>query len=354
MEHTLNIKHAYMSYSQEELEALLQNDDFIRWVQLPEGEEHAYWQSWVQQQPDRQAMVELVRSIYAAEQAHPGSHDLANEVWQAVQSQMDTPVRRFSWRRYAAAAAVLALLAAGGLWYAFSGGAAVQRGLILSKKGAAQITARNNGTAPKTVYLTDGTRITLSKNSSLEYSNLLEGEKREVYLSGEAFFEVAGDAQRPFLVYSGDIVTKVLGTSFRVKEDDKITVAVKTGKVAVSRQKESGAEELILLPNEQVVFNRQANTLNKTAVADASLLQSPVTSATLSFDEAPVTQVLDSLAAMYTVNIQYNRAQLAKCMVTVSLEQESLQDKLEILCKVLGATYETQEHVIYVRAQGCN
>ncbi|WP_198674050.1 FecR family protein [Chitinophaga alhagiae] len=343
-----------MSYSQEELEALLQNNDFIRWVQSPEGKEHAYWQNWVRQQPDRQAMVELVRSIYAAEQARPGSHELANEVWQTVQTQMDAPVRRIRWRRYAAAAAVLALLAAGGLWYAFSGGAPVQRGLIVTKAGAAQITARNNGTAPKTVYLTDGTRITLNKNSSLQYSNLLEGEKREVYLSGEAFFEVAGDAQRPFLVYSEGIVTKVLGTSFRVKVEDRITVAVKSGKVAVSRQEESGAEELILLPNEQVVFNRKANTLNKTAVADASLLQSPVTTATLSFDEAPVTQVLDSLADMYTVNIQYNRAQLAKCMVTVSLEQESLQEKLEILCKVLGATYETHEHVIYLKAQGCN
>ena len=175
-----------------------------------------------------------------------------------------------------------------------------------------------------------------------------------VYLHGEAFFEVAKDAHRPFFVYSGGIVTKVLGTSFRVTGNDQITVAVKSGKVAVSRQ-EKGEEELILLPNEQVVFNRKENTLSKTAVTDAVLLHNPIASTgVISFDEAPVTQVLDSLAAMYTVDIRYDQDSLARCMVTVSLGQESLHDKLQILCKVLGATFETQENVIYVKSQGCN
>ncbi len=344
-----------MSYSHEELEALLQNEEFIRWATSQETGENAYWESWVQQEPDRQALVEFIRNLHAAEQVGHSNRELADEVWHAVQLQMETPVRRIGWRKYAAAAGVAIVLGAAGLWYGLSGNKTGEGGLVVQKVNSVNITARNNGKAPKIVYLTDGTRITLGRNSSLAYSNLLHGDKREVHLEGEAFFEVTKDAQRPFLVYSGGIVTKVLGTSFRVTGHEKITVAVKSGKVAVSRQQRDVNEEFILLPNEQVVFNRKANTLNKTAVVDAMLLQNPVAShVTLNFDEAPVTQVLDSLAAMYTVDIQYDRNLLAKCMVTVSLEQESLYDKLQIVCKVLGATFETHGNVIYVKAQGCN
>lgn len=344
-----------MSYSHEELEALLQNEEFIRWVTQGDAAQNSHWQNWVQQHPDREAMVAFIRNLHAAEQAQPDSHQLADEVWNAVQAGMETPVRRLNWRRYAAAAIIVVALGAAGIWYAFSGGSRADGELVVQRVNKGNITAKNNGTAPKTVYLTDGSRVTLGKNSSLAYTNMLEGDKREVYLSGEAFFEVAKDAARPFMVYSGGIVTKVLGTSFRVTGEEQIIVAVKSGKVAVSRQQEQATEEMILLPNEQVVFNRKENTLNKTVVADVALLQNPThASVTLNFDEAPVTQVLDSLAAMYTLDIQYDRNALAKCMVTVSLDQESLYDKLQLLCKVLGATFETQENVIYVRAQGCN
>lgn len=343
-----------MSYSQEELEALLQNDEFIRWVFAPDAAKHPYWQNWVQQHPDRQAMVAFIRSIRAAAQVQEGSHELADQIWKDVQHQMDAPVRRMPWRRYAAAAAIVALLGTAGLWYAISGSSVAKRGLVVEKVSKVNVTAKNNGSAPRTVYLTDGSRITLGENSSIQYKNLLNGDKREVHLDGEAFFEVARDAERPFLVYSGGIVTKVLGTSFRVTGKDKIVVAVRSGKVAVSKELNADGE-YILLPNEQVVFNKRQNTLNKTAVADAALVEPPaITSAALNFDEAPVTQVLDSLAGMYTVDIRYDHTLLAKCRVTVSLEQESLYDKLQLLCKVLDATFETHENVIYIKAQGCN
>ncbi|SIN67882.1 FecR family protein [Chitinophaga niabensis] len=342
-----------MSYSQQELEALLQNDEFISWVLSTRPEENVQWQNWVQQHPDREAMVKMIRSIREAEKEAANSHDLADQIWHDLQSQLETPVRQMNWRRYIAVAAVITLLAAGAWW--FTGMEKTEKkGLLLQKASKHELIAKNTGSSLQTLYLLDGTRITLSPKSTLHYSRLMSGNKREVSLEGEAFFEVARDANRPFYVYSGNIITKVLGTSFRVKGDEQIVVAVRSGKVAVSR-KESTTEQFILLPNEQVIFNTRQNTLQKLNVTDVAILANPVPApAVLNYDEAPVGDVLDSLAKMYAVDIQYNHSLFAKCRVTVALDQESLYEKLTVLCKVVGANYEIIDEAINITGQGCN
>lgn len=86
------------------------------------------------------------------------------------------------------------------------------------------------------INLPDGTSVILKQGSSLRYAAKFNGHTREVHLSGEAYFEVKKDPSRPFLVYSNELVTKVLGTSFSVKawkDDKKFKVTVTTGKVAV-------------------------------------------------------------------------------------------------------------------------
>lgn len=347
-----------MSYSQQELEALLQNDEFVSWVLSPRPEENAHWQGWMEQHPDRKAMVEMIRGIQEAEKQTTGSQELADQIWHDLQMQVDVPVRKINWIRYVAAAAVILLLGAGGWWFASSGGNSGQLSgkgsLVIQKKNKYEITAKNTGSGLQTLYLLDGTRITLSPKSAVRYSRLMAGDKREVFLEGEAFFEVAGDANRPFFVYSGDIITKVLGTSFRVKGDEQIVVAVRSGKVAVSR-KESTAEQYILLPNEQVVFNSRQNTLHKVNVTDIAILANPVPApAVLNYDEAPVGHVLDELAKMYALDIQYDHTLFAKCRVTVALDQASFYEKLTVLCKVIGANYDIEDEAINITGQGCN
>lgn len=343
-----------MSYSQQELEALLENDEFVSWVLSPRPEENAYWQGWMQQHPDRKAMVEMIRGIREAENETTGNHELADQIWHDLQSQI-TPVRRINWTRYVAAAAVILLLGAGAWWFAPSGTQTIEKkGLVVQKNSRHELTARNTGSTLQTIYLLDGTRITLSPESSIHYTRLMAGDTREVSLEGEAFFEVAQDANRPFIVYSGDIITKVLGTSFRVKGNDQIVVAVRSGKVAVSR-KESATEQYILLPNEQVVFNSKQNTLQKLNVTDVAILANPVpATAVLNYDEAAVGDVLDQLAKMYAIDIQYDHTLFAKCRVTVVLDQASFYDKLTVLCKVVGANYDIVDEAINITGPGCN
>src|SRR5690606_37685879 len=101
-------------------------------------------------------------------------------------------------------------------------------------------------------------------DSKVEILRLAESGNREVKLTGEAFFEIKKDESRPFLVYAQGIVTKVLGTSFNIRArqgDEKIIVDVKTGKVAVFREKNSNEEPYLLTPNQQVVYDLNSDKI---------------------------------------------------------------------------------------------
>ena len=93
----------------------------------------------------------------------------------------------------------------------------------------------NSGTTAQKLTLEDGSTVILEPGGEVRYNEKFLN-RREVYLSGDAFFEVTKDASRPFLVYANEITTKVLGTSFSIKAkqgEKEIVVAVKTGKVSV-------------------------------------------------------------------------------------------------------------------------
>src|SRR5690606_39116708 len=109
--------------------------------------------------------------------------------------------------------------------------------------------------------LPDGSTVTLKPQSTIRYSSLFNMSVREVYLEGEGFFEVTKDKDKPFLVYANEITTRVLGTSFIVRafdSDNKITVAVKSGKVSVMTKPEvdTNNDEIILTPNQEIVYDK--------------------------------------------------------------------------------------------------
>src|SRR5690606_4939020 len=95
---------------------------------------------------------------------------------------------------------------------------------------------RNTDGHTKRAILPDGSIVILSPDSRIKYRNGVETGTRELFLEGEAYFDVAHDSKRPFFVYAGDVITRVLGTSFKIRHrghNEKTTVSVKTGKVTV-------------------------------------------------------------------------------------------------------------------------
>nr|WP_262904646.1 FecR domain-containing protein [Hymenobacter lucidus] len=209
--------------------------------------------------------------------------------------------------------------------------------------------------------LPDSSRISLHPGSSLRYRTALAGARREVHLEGEAFFQVSKNPRRPFLVFTKQVVTTVLGTSFRVKAytaGQDASVAVLEGKVAV--QAREGAQldaspahpaalGVLLLPNQQVVYSAARRRLKKELV-DRPVVLAPQP---FEFEARPVAEVLGALEKAYGVAIVYDKAKLANCTVSITFYDEPLFEKLGLLCKSLGAYYTLSDANIIIHSEGC-
>lgn len=153
----------------------------------------------------------------------------------------------------------------------------------------------------RTIMLEDGTKVILNAGSKLSYPEKFLKDKREIVLEGEAFFEVARDTSRPFIVASGEVFTTVLGTSFNIRayqDEQNVQVAVASGKVKVNH----GEENCYLLPGKAVNYDAEDNTL---AVLDFK--QEEVLSwkeGIIYFKDASFEEVVKTLERWYGVEIE--------------------------------------------------
>ncbi len=299
-----------MSYTQTELEALLKDDEFVQWILHPGQADSARWESWIREQADRPALVDRCRRIVTdvrAAETDQRAKALAGEIWLDVEAAMQPRLR---WPRFAAAAAVALLLAGAGWWWMGEKPAkteeSAQTASSVARTESGEVLVSNTGEDLKSVLMVDGSRITLSPGARVRFQSLPGPDARNVQLEGTAFFEVTADPKRPFTVYAGKVVTRVLGTSFRISGDRSITVAVRSGKVAVSH--DGNKESWILLPNEQATYDAGRNTMARSVVIHKEILDNPALPVPrFSFDETPAPAVVDDLAATYAVNIRYDR-----------------------------------------------
>jgi transmembrane sensor len=221
---------------------------------------------------------------------------------------------------------------------------------------------QNEGMDPSHVVLADGSQLVLSPGSKISFIEAFDKPKREIFLEGEAFFEVAHDVSRPFFVYTNEVTTKVLGTSFTIRalpQDKNITVAVKTGKVSVYThqdvsKKRSKPSETILTPNQQIVYNREENKLSRMLVSVPEIIKPTDEVRRMRFEEASVVEIFTALEEIYGVDIVFDEKLLAACTLTTAISDGTIYNRLDIICKAIGATYTVEETQIVVSGLGCN
>lgn len=349
-------------------------DSFFRaWVLTDDPEAAQFWTDWLNQHPQQQATVdEATALLWAFQQRF--SDDLTLEQKQQAITQLHERItqtgrvvvfRPVVWWR--AAAAVLLLLGIG--WWlvrpALESRSVTDNPLANSQTDTSIREKRNDTDRPQTLLLADGSTVTLEAHSYLTYPVSFSGNERAVTLVGEAFFEITKDPKRPFLVYARESVTKVLGTSFRVKATDNssdVQVAVRTGRVLVYEKKTfdqlaTRSDEqpggVILLPNQQVTLNGQNGQMVKSSVTNSALIEVPIRPGELSFDDQPVITVLHQLERLYGVSIQFDKAALAQCRITTTFADENLRERLTDICQAIGATYEIADGQVIIHSQGC-
>jgi transmembrane sensor len=199
------------------------------------------------------------------------------------------------------------------------------------------------------VALEDGSIVWLNPGSRIKYPKKFKGAQRNVQMEGEAFFEVTHDKSRPFTIYSDNLVTRVWGTSFRIRayENNPAEVSVVTGKVSVRLQQQEGSE-IMLLPNQKVTYLKKANVLKKETEQKTSVMRI-WKKATLSFDNEPIKEVIKALNITFGVHISSPDEKLLNYALKADFTDQSLPSILEMLEKSLDLQYEINDKEIILK-----
>ncbi|HEY0177526.1 MAG TPA: FecR domain-containing protein [Pedobacter sp.] len=250
---------------------------------------------------------------------------------QKVNQQEDTvkPRRNLSWINVAAVFAVF-ILSAGTYAWMYSKNKQIAALAVLRE------TVNPNGKLLK-IKLGDSSTITLNAGSKLKYPGGFNGKTREVYLEGEAFFDVAHDPAHPFIVHTSKIIVSVLGTSFDIKsykEDKKISVAVATGKVGVLAK---GGKTYFLLPGEKLAYYAFSEIVQQTKAdpAEVGMWQNGM----LIYHDETLENISRQLERWYDVKVIFKRSEAAKMRFSLKQKNDRLENVMQTLKFAGGIRY---------------
>lgn len=218
--------------------------------------------------------------------------------------------------------------------------------IFLQKSDQEELAASNIASTT----LNDGSKVTLNANSRLTYPSQFEDVNREVNLSGEAFFEIEKDPEKPFIIHTDAIDVTVLGTSFNVRSLDNestASVTVATGIVRVN----SNGNSIQLVQGEKGILDKQSGKLFKVVNDDKNYLSWKTK--TFQFDNLPLSDVINILNNAYQSSIELKNSDIVNCPVTVGFEKQSLNSILEVLKATLDLEIEKNDNVILLTGNGC-
>lgn len=246
----------------------------------------------------------------------------------------------FRIRRYIKWAA--AILVIGGIAFFY-------RENLPGRMGLSLAIGQQKTTAPTgkllTVHLEDGSEVILNAGATLSYPRRFSADTREVYLRGEAFFHVAPNAEKPFVVKTGKMDVRVLGTSFNVRahpDMDQAKVTVASGKVSV----EADGKTLSLLnPNQEISYDKQT-TRFEVADTDAKLATS-WQSGEIRLDGVPFQELAIVIKNTWGMTLQTSSERLKTANYKTTFHATNrLDDVMRVIGKITNATYEIKDNKI--------
>jgi transmembrane sensor len=354
------LKNNYHDYL---IDDFIADDYFCEWVLNPYRENIDFWTQWIEQNPDRVEVINKAKEEVVklkSSSSHLITKEVISQTWDDIASKMDktheTRGRLFTW---IAAASITMLIGSFALLY-FDNLPTNSKEIEGMVSSAKWIEYTNDSESIWRVELSDGSTVVLEPQSFLKYPLSFEGKNRNVILKGEGFFDIERDTLKPFYVYANDAVIRVLGTSFYVKakeEDAEVEVIVKTGKVAVYRSKEINQfkkvkvmtlKPLVVTPNQKVVLNKESQEMSRRLTSTPSLIKPLSELGRLIFENTPATEILSAIEKAYGVEIKLAEGTIADCTLSTTLSEETLYEKLEIVCHPLGLTYHEDDGRIII------
>lgn len=194
----------------------------------------------------------------------------------------------------------------------------------------------------------------MNENSRLEFGGFNANGKREVYLEGEAYFDIKHDASRPFIVHTGKLQTTVLGTAFNIKTNpgtEIITVTVTRGKVKVGDDKSTYN---VLLPNEQMVVDQNMSSHIKKPVKAETVIAWK--NEDIYFDDVNIKDVANQLEERFNISIVFSNEIIKNCRFSATfLKTQSLEQILNVIGEFNHIKYQLKDkNTVLLDGAGCN
>jgi transmembrane sensor len=359
------------------VEDFMCDDHFIKWVYSPDPLSSAYWEEIIRKYPSKKGEIEHAKNLLLAIQVKPVAIDenALNQLHGRILRNIDGPIIQESFRmeekllndddtssfKYWKIAAVITGLVAVSFFI-----------LNLNPKNENNI---NSGTAKVTheysmthleeqvipkgrrsmLQLADGTIVWLNADTRIEYAkDFTNRPTRDVYLKGEAYFEVAQDKEHPFIVHTEKVAIKVLGTSFNVKAyemDPNIETTLIEGKVLIEQADKKG--NINLIPNQRAVFNKKKQ---KIAIETTAITESYTSwkNGVLSFDDQPFSEIKPVLERWFNVRIHIENAESLDCRFTAKVNNKSLEEVLDLFKASDTISYRIEGREVYITGTFCN
>ncbi len=307
-------------------------------------DEDSWIENWLKESPDHAYLYDQFRHIWEAGKP-VNSHADTQVALQQVKLKlgMDCPEtatagKRFhllrSWP-YVAAASLLLLIAVGSLLFKHTVNA------------IAYTVIRNGVSEKKKLRLPDGTVVHLAQESHLRYPEKFDGDHRDIYLEGEAFFEVNENPHHPFVVHSGRFETQVLGTTFNISafpQQQRLSVSLLSGKVAIKDMESK--KQYILLPGKEL------SVMQHHPVIISNFDEGVVTgwiNDKLVFRNEPLGLAAERIALMYGIKIVFKDKSLMNDPLWGTFQQESLSYVLEAIKLAGNIDYVISDKTVYLQ-----
>jgi ferric-dicitrate binding protein FerR (iron transport regulator) len=335
------------SYSSYSVEDFLEDQDFRQWALLPDEESQRNWEGLMHRYPHQKIIIEQARLLLQEMQTHfQPEHlrekvpdpafiaSLKDQVRDQQQGSVVVPMyRRILMQRQAIVASVLLLLGMlSWVWLMHTG---THTQTIATRYGEW-----------KTITLADGSGIHLNANSEIRFSdNWQMGADRDVWLKGEAFFEVAKDPQgAKFTVHTEGLAIEVLGTAFNVhSRGEQTEVFLQEGKVRL----DMGKIEQVMAPGEFIAFSipQKAITAFKTTEAEA---HTSWKEGSLILRDQTVAAILAKIEEIYGYPVQVENQAMLEEQKTVAIPMDKIELAIPILEKVLNTKIQLKNDQMIV------
>ncbi|MEP0367384.1 MAG: FecR domain-containing protein [Cyclobacteriaceae bacterium] len=348
-----------LDYSHYQVEDFVMDKSFRKWILESDVHSNLIWEAWLKDNASKADDVREAQRILLSMARHDFqvSTDLQDEIWNNIITSEDSiktepkviPMgphsvignypdkKKYNFKKYwySVAAAVLILIGVG-VFYISSVEFDQEKEVAL-----VTIEKQNPRGQKSTVFLPDGSKVFLNSESSLTYQSNYNESDRRVNLIGEAFFEVAKDPNRPFIVETKYLNTTALGTSFNVKTagDQSCKVSLLTGKVKVELNGPISDKE-ILLPGEEINYRLGDKELEKKDfdIETAALWRKGI----IYLEDTPFRESLELMENWYNVTfiIEGELPQGLQC--TGRFENAYLSNVLSSLGYALDFEYEIE------------